>query len=138
QRANAFAAIWEMRSHHRTIALAQLDRWQAQQMVGKLAGRHTLTKEVIDGVTERAGGVSLFVEEVTRCLLEREAQGGVQAIPPTLQTIPNSGARPARVGTRSGADWCCDRTRLFLRGAAGCSSNGGRATTVGAEPARGC
>src|SRR5262249_11148904 len=51
----------------------------------KLAGRHTLTQEVIDGVTERAGGVPLFVEEVTRCLLERETQGGVLAIPPTLQ-----------------------------------------------------
>jgi predicted ATPase/class 3 adenylate cyclase len=80
-----FRPPWEMRSHHRTIALAPLDRWQVQHMVGKLAGRHTLTQEVIDGVTERAGGVPLFVEEVTRCLLEREAQGGVQAIPPTLQ-----------------------------------------------------
>ena len=34
---------------------------------------------------ERTGGVPLFVEEVTRLLLERGAQGGVQAIPPTLQ-----------------------------------------------------
>ena len=34
---------------------------------------------------ERTGGVPLFVEEVTRLLLERDAQGGAQAIPPTLQ-----------------------------------------------------
>jgi predicted ATPase len=40
---------------------------------------------VIDGVTERAGGVPLFVEEVTRFLLERGEHGGIQAIPPTLQ-----------------------------------------------------
>jgi predicted ATPase len=40
---------------------------------------------VVDGVTERAGGVPLFVEEVTRLLLERGEQGGFQAIPPTLQ-----------------------------------------------------
>ena len=40
---------------------------------------------MIEGVSERTGGVPLFVEEVTRLLLERGAQGGVQAIPPTLQ-----------------------------------------------------
>ena len=36
-------------------------------------------------VSERAGGVPLFVEEVTRLLLERGQPGGLQAIPPTLQ-----------------------------------------------------
>ena len=54
-------------------------------MVGELAARHALPKEVIDGVTERTGGVPLFVEEVTQLLLERGEQGGIQAIPPTLQ-----------------------------------------------------
>src|SRR6516225_4796582 len=54
-------------------------------MVGELAARHALSKEVIDGVTERTGGVPLFIEEVTRLLLERGEQGGAQAIPPTLQ-----------------------------------------------------
>ena len=47
--------------------------------------RHALSDEMIDGVGERTGGVPLFVEEVTRLLLERDAQGGAQAIPPTLQ-----------------------------------------------------
>jgi predicted ATPase len=47
--------------------------------------RHALPKDVIDGVTERTGGVPLFVEEVTRLLLERGEQGGIQAIPLTLQ-----------------------------------------------------
>ena len=51
----------------------------------KSPARHALSNEVIDGVSERPGGVPLFVEEVTRLLLERGAQGGVQAIPPTLQ-----------------------------------------------------
>ena len=34
---------------------------------------------------DRTGGVPLFVEEVTRLLLERDAEGGAQAIPPTFQ-----------------------------------------------------
>ena len=54
-------------------------------MVRELAARHALPKEVVDGVTERTGGVPLFVEEVTRLLLERGEHGGIQTIPPTLQ-----------------------------------------------------
>src|SRR5262245_43897463 len=80
-----FRPPWGMRSHHGTISLAPLDRHQVRHMVGELAARHALSKEVIDGVTERTGGVPLFVEEVTRLLLERGELGGSQAIPPTLQ-----------------------------------------------------
>jgi class 3 adenylate cyclase/predicted ATPase len=80
-----FRPPWGMRSHHGMIALAPLDGQQVRQMVGGLAARHALPKEVIDSVTERAGGVPLFVEEVTRFLLERGEQGGIQNIPPTLQ-----------------------------------------------------
>ena len=54
-------------------------------MVGEIAARHALPQDVIEGVTERTGGVPLFVEEVTRLLLERGEAGGIQAIPPTLQ-----------------------------------------------------
>ena len=54
-------------------------------MVGEIAARRALPQDVIEGVTERTGGVPLFVEEVTRLLLERGEQGGIQVIPPTLQ-----------------------------------------------------
>jgi predicted ATPase len=54
-------------------------------MVGELAFRGGLPKEVVEGVTGRTGAVPLFVEEVTRLLLERGEQRGIQAIPPTLQ-----------------------------------------------------
>ena len=54
-------------------------------MVAELSARHALPKEVVDDVAARTGGVPLFVEEVTRLLLERGEQGGIQAIPPTLQ-----------------------------------------------------
>ena len=80
-----FRPPWGTRSHHGAISLAPLDRDQVRHMVGELAARHALPKEVIEGVTERTGGVPLFVEEVTRLLLERGEQGGIQAIPPTLQ-----------------------------------------------------
>jgi class 3 adenylate cyclase/predicted ATPase len=80
-----FRPPWSLRSHHRVISLSPLDRADVARMVGELAGRDPLSKEVVDGVSERTGGVPLFVEEVTRLLLERGAAGGLQAIPPTLQ-----------------------------------------------------
>jgi class 3 adenylate cyclase len=80
-----FRPPWSMRSHHVTISLAPLDRGQVRDMVAELSARHALPKEVVDDVAARTGGVPLFVEEVTRLLLERGEQGGIQAIPPTLQ-----------------------------------------------------
>jgi predicted ATPase len=74
-----------MRSHHSLIALAPLDRDQVHHMIKDLAARNALPQEVVEGVTERTGGVPLFVEEVTRLLLERGEHGSAQAIPPTLQ-----------------------------------------------------
>ena len=80
-----FRSPWAMRSHHGVVSLTPLDRAQVRRMVGEIASRHALSDETVDGVGERTGGVPLFVEEVTRLLLERDEQGGAQAIPPTLQ-----------------------------------------------------
>jgi predicted ATPase len=81
-----FRQPWSMRSHHGTISLAPLDRSQVRDMVAELSARHALPQEVVEDVAARTGGVPLFIEEVTLLLLERcSEQGGVHAIPPTLQ-----------------------------------------------------
>jgi class 3 adenylate cyclase/predicted ATPase len=80
-----FRPPWSLRSHHTVISLSPLDRTGVARMVGEISARRALSKEVIEGVNKRTGGVPLFVEEVTRLLLERGEQGGPQAIPPTLQ-----------------------------------------------------
>jgi predicted ATPase len=92
-----FRPAWKQRSHHGVISLAPLDPGEIVRMVGEIATRHALSKDVIAGVSERSGGVPLFVEEVTRLLLERGEQGGVQAIPPTLQQ--SLAARLDRLGS---------------------------------------
>ena len=81
-----FRPPWSVRSHHGTVSLAPLDRTQVRDMVAELSARHALPRDVVEDVAARTGGVPLFVEEVTRLLLERgEGGGGIQAIPPTLQ-----------------------------------------------------
>jgi predicted ATPase len=81
-----FRSPWSIRSHHGTISLTPLDRSQVRDMVAELSARHALPRDVMEDVAARTGGVPLFVEEVTRLLLERGGeQGGIHAIPPTLQ-----------------------------------------------------
>jgi len=80
-----FRAPWGMRSHHATISLAPLDRNQVRRMVAEVVASRSLPLDVVDSVAARSGGVPLFVEEVTRLLLERGEEEGVHEIPPTLQ-----------------------------------------------------
>jgi class 3 adenylate cyclase/tetratricopeptide (TPR) repeat protein len=80
-----FLPPWSIHSHDSVISLTRFDRTQVRQMVGEIASGRMLSREVVEGVSERTGGVPLFVEEVTRLLLERGEAGGLQAIPPTLQ-----------------------------------------------------
>jgi predicted ATPase len=80
-----FRPPWGVRSHHATMSLAPLDRAQVRGMIAELSARHALPREVVDNVAARTGGVPLFVEEVTRLLLERGDKGGIHVIPPSLQ-----------------------------------------------------
>jgi class 3 adenylate cyclase/predicted ATPase len=80
-----FRPPWSLRSHHSVLSLAPLDHAEVGRMIAELASRHALSREVVKGVSERTAGVPLFVEEVTRLLLEGGDQGGAQTIPPTLQ-----------------------------------------------------
>jgi predicted ATPase len=117
-----FRPPWGGRSHHSMISLVPLDRQQVREMVAELSARHALSKELVDGVTERAGGVPLFVEEVTRLLLERGEQGGIHAIPPTLQQslmarLDRLG--PAREVAQVGAVIGRDFSYALLRATAG-------------------
>ena len=73
-------------------------------------------------MSERTGGVPLFVEEVTRLLLERGEAGGLQGIPPTLQQ--SLAARLDRLGEarEDRADRRCAGARFrhaLLRAVAG-------------------
>jgi len=64
------------------LALNRLDRRDRAALVSQIAGPSALADEVIDQIVERTDGVPLFVEELTKSVLE----GGMPAagIPTTL------------------------------------------------------
>ena len=82
-----FRAPWPHRSHHTTIALAPLERREVQQMVNEVAALHALSSQTMEALVTRTGGVPLFIEEVTRSMIEEDGHGAMQAIPATLQAL---------------------------------------------------
>jgi class 3 adenylate cyclase/predicted ATPase len=65
-----FAPPWPMRSHMTPLTLNRLERPQVKAMVAHLAGGKALPSEVIEHVVAKTDGVPLFVEELTKMLLE--------------------------------------------------------------------
>ena len=90
-----FRAPWGMRSHHAVVALAPLDRTEVRRMVGEIAAQHALPQEVVERVSERTGGVPLFVEEVTR-LLARARRHRIAGRPSHASAVARCAPRSAR------------------------------------------
>jgi hypothetical protein len=65
-----FHAQWPLRAHHTQITLNRLRSRNVRTLAGQVAARTALSKETIAAVVERTGGVPLFVEELTRAVLE--------------------------------------------------------------------
>jgi class 3 adenylate cyclase/tetratricopeptide (TPR) repeat protein len=92
-----FTPPWKSRSHVTTYSLTRLGRRQSAALITKMTGGKELPPEVLDQIIAKTDGVPLFVEELTKTVLEagfiREEGGryilvGVLpplAIPSTLQ-----------------------------------------------------
>ena len=79
-----FRAQWPMRAHHTQITLNRLSAQSARAIIAEVTASKALAGETIDAVVERTGGVPLFVEELTRAVLEGGANLAGRAIPATL------------------------------------------------------
>ncbi len=108
------------------LALNRLDRRDRTVLVGQIAGGKALPDEVVSRIVDRTDGVPLFVEELTKSVLEsgllREENNRYvldRALPPLAipTTLHDSLlARLDRLASvrRGGADRRGDRTRVFL------------------------
>jgi class 3 adenylate cyclase/tetratricopeptide (TPR) repeat protein len=80
-----FHTPWPLRTHHTQITLNRLSTRNVRTMVGEVAAQKALSEETIATVLERTGGVPLFVEELTRAVLESDdAKLTGRQIPVTL------------------------------------------------------
>ena len=74
-----FHPPWPMLSHLTQLTLSRLARRQVEEMVESIAGGKGLLAEVVQQVVVKTDGVPLFVEELTKAVLESGVQGGAQA-----------------------------------------------------------
>jgi len=74
-----FQDRWANHDHVTTLDLAKLTRAESQAMVSRLAGNKTLPDDLVERILNRTDGVPLFVEELTKSILEsgelKEADG---------------------------------------------------------------
>ncbi|MGH7452855.1 MAG: hypothetical protein ACRENG_16015, partial [bacterium] len=68
-----FAAPWGMRSHLHSLTLSRLPQKEIEKMVDGVAGGKGLQNEVRRYIVSKSDGVPLFVEELTKAILESEA-----------------------------------------------------------------
>jgi class 3 adenylate cyclase/tetratricopeptide (TPR) repeat protein len=65
-----FTPPWPSYPHTTTIPLTRLDRRDGAALVEQVTGGKTLPKEVMDEILARTDGVPLFIEELTKTVLE--------------------------------------------------------------------
>ena len=70
-----FQPPWGGRSHVTSLALNRLGERDGEALVQTLAGNAALNHDIIAEIVERTDGVPLFVEELTKAVLESAAQG---------------------------------------------------------------
>src|SRR6266446_3499942 len=65
-----FGPPWTGRAHLTQVTLSRLPRRQAAEMIHKVAHGKTLPLEVVEQIVAKTDGVPLFVEELTKMVLE--------------------------------------------------------------------
>jgi class 3 adenylate cyclase/predicted ATPase len=92
-----FSPSWGQHGHFSQLTLSRLGRRQIPQMIAKATGGKTLPAEVVQQIVAKTDGVPLFVEELTKMVVESglltETNGHYElrgplpplAIPSTLQ-----------------------------------------------------
>jgi predicted ATPase len=63
-------APWGFRAHLTPLTLTRLPRPQVAQLIGRVAGGKALPPEVVGQIVTKTDGVPLFVEELTKMVLE--------------------------------------------------------------------
>ena len=102
-----FRAPWPSRAHHSQINLNRLSAANVRAMVAQVAAAKTLSDDTVAIVVERTGGIPLFVEELTRAVLEGgDGKFTAHEIPATLHdslTARLDGLGPAKDVAQVGA-----------------------------------
>ena len=132
-----FAPPWIGRPHVTALTLNRLAEREVA-MIDRVVGNKLLPANVRQDIIERTDGIPLFVEEMTKAVLEAESEGAAERTwrqfhSPALSgsgklaRVANGAARPARPGQGGGAGRRSDRAGVFacLTGCGNAQAGGG-------------
>jgi class 3 adenylate cyclase/tetratricopeptide (TPR) repeat protein len=68
-----FTQAWSRHEHVTSLSLARLSRGEAAALVGQVTGGKNLPFEVMEQILERTDGIPLFIEELTKAVIETGA-----------------------------------------------------------------
>ena len=89
-----FNAPWVGQSHVMSLTLNRLGQREAAAIIARLVGNKELPADVMAEIVERTDGIPLFVEEMTKAVLEAESEGAarrtVAAVPSPALAVPAS------------------------------------------------
>ncbi len=98
-RLNTLEVPWGPRSHLTQVTLAPLNETEAATLVERVLGEQALPAEVRRQIVARTDGVPLFLEELTKVVVESHASGERQELPAMPTTLRDSlAARLDRLG----------------------------------------
>ena len=89
-----FTAPWAGRSHVMSLALNRLGERETVAIIAGLVGNKELPADLMTEIVERTDGIPLFVEEMTKAVLEAESEGEARqtaaAVPSPALAVPAS------------------------------------------------
>jgi class 3 adenylate cyclase/predicted ATPase len=89
-----FEASWTGQSHVTVLTINRLTRRDIDAMIDHVVGNKLLPANIRQDIIERTDGIPLFVEEMTKAVLEAESEGAsertVAAVPSPAVAVPAS------------------------------------------------
>src|ERR1700688_1400862 len=89
-----FEPPWIGRPHVTTLTINRLAQREIDAMIDRIVGNKSLPASVRHDIVERTDGIPLFVEEMTKAVMEAESEGEAQrtaaAVPSPALAVPAS------------------------------------------------
>ena len=89
-----FEPPWIGRPHVTSLTINRLPRREVEAMIDRVVGNKLLPTSIRQDIIERTDGIPLFVEEMTKAVLEAENEGGARqtaaAVPSSALAVPAS------------------------------------------------
>jgi predicted ATPase len=85
-----FDAPWIGQSHVTTLTINRLTQRDVLAMIDRVVGNNLIPADIRKDIIERTDGIPLFVEEMTKAVLEAESEGEARR---TAAAIPSSALR---------------------------------------------